>query len=105
MATTRNCTRPPARPIVLSELVARTAWAATGTPSTPATGTPSTLTFPQVRAKLANAAHDHFTHDELCARLRAAGVTPVLSASRRALAMRYAWALLPGGMERAKGGR
>lgn len=63
------------------------------------------LTFAQVRAHLANEAYDWFCRAELCNRLEAAGVTPDISASRRSLAMKYAWVLLPGGNERAKGGK
>lgn len=65
--------------------------------------TPSTRTFPQARALLASAAHTTFTQAELVNRLRAAGVTGSLPQTRWALAMRYAWVLLPGGS--GKGGR
>lgn len=58
------------------------------------------ITFTQVRALLASAAHSTFTPEELAQRLRAAGVDQ-LPTTRWGLAMRYAWVLLPGG----KGGR
>ncbi len=68
MATTRNCSTPPAG-----------------------------KTFPQIRALLASAAYQTFTAPELVTRLQVAGVSDPLPETRWALAMRYAWVLLPGG--------
>jgi hypothetical protein len=76
MATTRDCS---------------TASAVTLTPST------DRRTFHQVRALLATAAYHTFTGPELVKRLQAAGVSGPLPDTRWALAMRYAWVLLPGG--------
>jgi hypothetical protein len=71
----------------------------------PANPSACALTFPQARAKLANTAYRTLTHLDICTRLRGFGIALDPHATRRALAWALAWALLPGGLERAKGGR
>lgn len=57
------------------------------------------LSFPQVRAKLANAAYTTLTAPQMYEQLCALGVSYpryYQGASRRRLALKLAWALLPG---------
>lgn len=64
---------------------------------------PTRYTFAQVRAKLANTALATYTTRGLITELEALGVVvshPVKSP--RALALKLAWALLPGGNEKVR---
>jgi len=82
MATTRNCTRPipPSR---------------------------SGISFHAARATLTNSIVRNYDRGDVIERLVLLDAVPdnFRAFTTRSLAMRVAWALLPGGLERAKGGR
>jgi hypothetical protein len=76
-------------------------------PVLPARPCPAGLSFPQIRTTLANTAFKTYSRAELLDELAQHGATPVDGGawlSKRALALRLAWALLPAGPETKKGG-
>ena len=64
------------------------------------------VSFPTARTVIANTAQRNYEHWELMGKLASFGKLPPNAArmSRRSLAMRLAWVLLPGGIERVNGG-
>jgi len=91
---------PEPEPVKQTELPAFAALGSTRRPV--ATG----VSFPTARTVIANTAQRNYEHWELMGKLASFGKLPPNAArmSRRSLAMRLAWVLLPGGIERVNGG-